>query len=43
MYISACPELGEKLRDKSLFVVKSLYGLKTSAAKFLEHFAESLL
>ena len=41
--ISEGAEFGEKLRGKNLIVVKSLYGLKTSAARFHEHLAESLL
>ena len=41
--ITAGPEFDEKLGGKNLIVVKSLYGLKTSAARFHEHLVESLL
>ena len=37
VYTTAGPEFGEKLRGKNLIFVKSLYGLKTSAARFHEH------
>ena len=43
VYITAGTEFGEKLHGKNLIVVKSLYGLKPSAARFHEHLAESLL
>ena len=43
VYITAGPEFGEKLHGKNLIVVKSLYGLKTCAARFHEHLAESRL
>ena len=43
VYITSGPEFGEKLHGKKLIVVKSLYGLKTCAARFHEHLAESLL
>jgi hypothetical protein len=32
--ITAGPEFGTKLHDKNLIIDKSLYGLKTSAARF---------
>jgi hypothetical protein len=43
VYITAGPEFGASLNDKNLINDKSLYGLKTSAARFHEHSSESLL
>ena len=43
VYIIAGPEFGPALCGKILIIYKSLYGLKTSAARFHEHLAESLL
>jgi hypothetical protein len=43
IYITAGPEFGATLCGKNLIINKSLYGLKTSAARFHEHLAESLL
>ena len=43
VYITAGPEFGATLCGKNLIINKSLYGLKTSAARFHEHLAESLL
>jgi Reverse transcriptase (RNA-dependent DNA polymerase) len=43
VYISAGPEFETKLNGKTLIIDKSLYGLKTSAARFHDHLAESLL
>ena len=43
VYITAGPEFGTTLCGKNLIINKSLYGLKTSAARFHEHLAESLL
>jgi hypothetical protein len=43
VYITAGPEFGANLHGKSLMIDKSLYGLKTSAARFHEHLSESLL
>jgi hypothetical protein len=43
VYITACSESGEDLRGKNLIINKSLYWLKSSAARFHEHLAESLL
>jgi Reverse transcriptase (RNA-dependent DNA polymerase) len=43
VYITVGPEFGATLCGKNLIINKSLYGLKTSAAKFFEHLAESLL
>jgi hypothetical protein len=37
------PEFGASLHGKNLLIDKSLYGLKTSAARFHEHLSESLL
>jgi Reverse transcriptase (RNA-dependent DNA polymerase) len=42
-YITAGPEFGTTLCGKNLIINNSLYGLKTSAARFHEHLAESLL
>jgi hypothetical protein len=43
VYITAVPEFGVDLHGKNLIIDKSLYGLKTSAARFHEHLSESLL
>jgi hypothetical protein len=43
VYITAGPEFGANLHGKSLLIDKSLYGLKTSAARFHEHLSKSLL
>jgi hypothetical protein len=43
VYITDVPELGVYLHGKNLITDKSLYGLKTSAARFHEHLSESLL
>jgi hypothetical protein len=43
VYITAGPEFGVDLHGKNLIIDKSLYGLKTSAARFHEHLSESLL
>jgi hypothetical protein len=43
VYITAVPEFGASLHRKNLIIHKSLYGLKTSAARFQEHLSESLL
>jgi hypothetical protein len=43
VYIIAGPEFGSTLCGRNLVINKSLYGLKTSAARFHEHLAESLL
>jgi Reverse transcriptase (RNA-dependent DNA polymerase) len=43
VYITAGPENGNNLQGKSLIIDKSLYGLKTSAARFYEQLEESLL
>jgi hypothetical protein len=43
VYINAGPEFGVDLHGKNLIIDKSLYGLKTSAARFHEHLSESLL
>jgi hypothetical protein len=43
VYTTASPEFGSKLHGKNLIIDKSLYGLKTSAARFHEHISESLL
>jgi hypothetical protein len=41
--ITAGPEFEIKLHGKNLIIDKSLYGLKTSAARFHEHLSQSLL
>jgi hypothetical protein len=43
VYITADPEFGIDLHGKNLIIAKSLYGLKTSAARFHDHLSESLL
>jgi hypothetical protein len=43
VYITAGPEFGVNLHGKNLLIDKSLYGLKTSDARFHEHLSESLL
>jgi hypothetical protein len=43
VYITFGPEFGAILNGKNLVIDKSLYGLKTSAARFHEHLSESLL
>jgi hypothetical protein len=41
--MTAGPEFGANLHVKNLIIDKSLYGLKTAAARFHEHLCESLL
>jgi hypothetical protein len=43
VYLTAGPEFGANLHSKNLIIDKSLYGLKTSAARFHEHSIELLL
>jgi hypothetical protein len=43
VYITAGPEFGIDLHGNNLIIDKSLYGLKTSAARFHKHLSESLL
>jgi hypothetical protein len=43
IYITAGPEYGLDLHAKNIMIDKSLYRLKTSAARFHEHLSESLL
>jgi hypothetical protein len=43
VHITSVPEFGVDLHGKNLIIDKSLYGLKTSAARFHEHLSESLL
>jgi hypothetical protein len=43
VYITDGPEFGVDLHGKNLIIDKSLYGLKTSAARCHEHLSESLL
>ena len=42
VYIIAGPEIGPDLAGKRLIVDKSLYGLKTSGARFHEHLSVRL-
>ena len=42
VYIVAVPEFGPKLAGKRLLIVKSLYGLTSSAARYREHCSEQL-
>jgi hypothetical protein len=42
VYITVGPVFGATFCGKNLIINKSLYGLKTSAARFHEHLAESL-
>ena len=42
VYIVAGPEFGPKLAGKRLLIVKSLYGLASSAARYHEHCSEQL-
>lgn len=42
VFIIAGPEFGPELMGKRLIVDKSLYGLKTSAARFHEHWSAKL-
>jgi hypothetical protein len=41
--VTFCTEFGAILHGKILIIDKSLYGLKTSAARFHEHLSQSLL
>jgi hypothetical protein len=43
VYITAGPEFGTYLHGRNVIINKSLYGSKTSAARFHEHLSESLL
>jgi hypothetical protein len=43
VYITVVPKFGVDLHGKNLIIDKSLYGLKTSAARFHEHLSQSLL
>jgi hypothetical protein len=43
VYITAVPEFGESLHGENPIIDESLYGLKTSAARFHEHVSESIL
>jgi Reverse transcriptase (RNA-dependent DNA polymerase) len=43
VYITAGPEFGSTFHGNNLIINTSLYGLKTSVARFHEHLAESLL
>ena len=42
VYIIAGPEFGPDLEGKRLIIYKSLYGLKSSSARFHEHLSETL-
>jgi hypothetical protein len=41
--MTADPEFGVDLHGKNLIIDYSLYGLKTSAARFHEHLSKSIL
>jgi predicted protein tyrosine phosphatase len=43
VHITVVPEFVESLHGKNLIIDESLYGLKTSAARFHEHLSDSLL
>jgi predicted fused transcriptional regulator/phosphomethylpyrimidine kinase len=43
VYITSGPEFGANLHAKNLIIEKSLYGFKTSIARFHEHLVESVL
>jgi hypothetical protein len=43
VYITDGPEFGASLHGKNMIIDKSLYEIKTSAARFHEHLRESLL
>jgi hypothetical protein len=43
VYMTAGTEFGVNLHGRNLIIDESLYGLKTSAARFHEHLSESLL
>ena len=42
IYIVAGPEFGPVLAGRVLIIVRSLYGLRTSAARFHEHLTDNL-
>ena len=42
VYFKAGPEFGTKLQGKRLVAYKAIYGLKSSSARFHEHFSVSL-
>ena len=42
VYVIAGPEFGPKCEGKRMIIDKSLYGLKTSSARFHEHLSEKL-
>ena len=42
VFIIAGPEFGPNLQGRVLIIVKALYGLRTSAARFHEHLANTL-
>jgi hypothetical protein len=42
VYKSSVPEFGVDLHGKNVIIDKSLYGLKTSTARFHEHLSQSL-
>ena len=43
IFIMAGPEFGPELQGKPLILDKSIYGLRTSAARFHEHLSEKLM
>ena len=42
VYFKAGPEFPPKMRGKRLVAVKAIYGLKSSSARFHEHFSVAL-
>jgi hypothetical protein len=43
LYVIAGPEFGEERQGHVMVIVKALYGLRTSGARFHEKFADTLL
>jgi hypothetical protein len=43
VYVIAGPEFGEERQGHAMVIVKALYGLRTSSARFHEKFADTLL
>src|SRR5687767_1105052 len=43
VFVTAGPEFGDKLQGKQLIIDKTLYGLKSSSARFHEHLSATLI